>query len=469
MLPGIFQTSIKRYILVWVSIVVSACAVLIAALLAISGQLETQTTRLLLDSRAKEASLQLTNAILEERRADLLLRLTGRKDLEPVRAGALSEARDVVRNLDLTATTPNELALITEIEDRFREYDAAVSAGSPASPEVMLGLTTGLLTSIERFWAANDVQMDNTVTAHENLLRIVHGWVIVLIVTMAAVVVAGSAALVRRIIPPTLELSRTAARFREGDFQARARVSSRDELGALGEMFNDMAADIERREKARHEFIASVFHDIKNPTVNIGATTRMILRKSPAPEQARPWLERVLAETNRIEDLIQDLTDTVQVETGRLTLQPAELDLSGLVREIFSEQAVLLSSHRLEFESGGDCMVLGDRRRLERVIHNLLSNAVKYSPEKTTITLRTECRGDRAAFRITDRGVGIPPEDQAGLFQPFGRLAHTRSMAHGTGLGLYIVKRIVEAHGGSIRLESTPGTGTTVEIELPRV
>lgn len=228
-----------------------------------------------------------------------------------------------------------------------------------------------------------------------------------------------------------------------------------------------MAGDIEQREKARHEFIAAIFHDIKNPLVNLGAMLRLLHRKSLPPEESRIWLERMLRETDRIEDIIQDLTDTVQVETGRLTLQTAEMDLSQMVEEIYTAQSACITRHRIVFEREGTCMVLGDRRRLERVVVNLLSNAMKYSPEGTPITLRVVCRENRAIFSVADRGVGISPEDRENLFQPFGRLAHTRRMAHGSGLGLYIVKKIVEAHGGSIRLDSVPGEGTTVEITLP--
>jgi signal transduction histidine kinase len=467
MFSFLFGNSIKKLIALWVSIVVGACLILAGALFMISQRLELYNIRILLDSRSKETALSLTNTILEQHRTDLLWSLTGGENLKKDKTNTLDALRRIIDNLDISATTADEERLIDEIEDRFHDYADARSRIPQASSAALTSVTNTLLQAAEKLWNYNNTQMNATIASQEKLFSFMHRWLVVLSILVAFVIVSGSVELTRRVIRPVVELSHAAVRFRQGDFGVRTRIFYNDELGSLSRLFNEMAGNIELREKSRHEFIAALFHDIKNPLVNIGAILRLLHRKSLSPEESRVWLERMLRETDRIEDIIQDITDTVQVETGRLTLQTAELDLSRLVEDVHAEQSAIITHHHLLYEREGTGMVLGDRRRLERVITNLLSNAVKYSPEGTTVTLRvSHCEG-RAVFSVTDQGVGISPEDQKTLFQPFGRLAHTRTMAHGSGLGLYIVKKIIEAHGGSIRLVSSPGQGTTVEIALP--
>jgi signal transduction histidine kinase len=145
----------------------------------------------------------------------------------------------------------------------------------------------------------------------------------------------------------------------------------------------------------------------------------------------------------------------------------SEIDLVELIADIHHEQAEVLNHYNLLFRSCDELRIRGDKRRLERVIINLLSNSTKYSPEGTTIIMKAERRDLHAVFSITDQGAGMSDEDVKSLFQPFGRLAHTKHMAHGTGLGLFSVRKIIDAHGGSISVTSELGVGTTVEVSLP--
>jgi signal transduction histidine kinase len=108
-----------------------------------------------------------------------------------------------------------------------------------------------------------------------------------------------------------------------------------------------------------------------------------------------------------------------------------------------------------------------DRVRLEQVLMNLLSNAVKYSPPGSRITVTLECNGDGAVLAVADQGVGIAPEDQRRLFDPFRRTETSRAAFPGVGLGLFVVRRIVQAHGGRIEIDSAPGRGSTFRVRLP--
>lgn len=464
-----FSGSIRRYIVIWVGIIVLACIILAVSLFSITAKLESCTISLIDDFRAKEVALSLKNLVQTEQKADLMWRLTRNDSMRDERLRDLHEARAMLPILSATVSSKEEAFLVGKVKEKFQDFYALESMQTAAPFAESTLRTEALLRAIQDIWEVNDRQATATVASSDKLLAIMHRWLLVLALGVAAVVTAGASALTRRIVRPTLDLSDTASRVGQGDITARVPILHDDEMGMLGRTFNSMAEDIARREKTRHEFIAAVIHDIRNPLVNIGAIVRLLRRKQLPPEQTNIWLDRMMGDVDRLDDLVQDLMDTVQVESGRLSLQKAEIDLGALAESIHREQAEIITTHRLEFRGNESCHILGDRRRLERVIINLLSNAMKYSPEGTSVVMQVENRNSQAVFSITDQGVGISPEDMKVLFQPFGRLVRTRDMAHGTGLGLYIVKKIIEAHSGSIQISSELGIGTTLEISLPLI
>ncbi len=459
--------SIKGFIGVWVGTVILACMVLSVAFLLLTGQLERLTREAERDSTAIETAYRLQTAILYASRKDMQWRRSGLDSLRLDLFTTLQRAEVILYGLDATATTAGEREVVRTIVERFNRFFLSSLAYSERPGGEPDRTADSLLAAVDAYREMKVSEMDRALKANYTLRNTLQRWLIVLVVSVVALITAGSVILFRRIIRPVIELSAAAERFGRGDLGARARVERKDELGNLALTFNNMADDIDRREKTRLEFSAAIFHDIKNPLVIIGAAVRMLRRKSLPKEQADLWLGRVIHEVDRIEDLTQDLMDSVQIESGQFSLHVSELDFCALVAEVCAEQSSLISSHSLFLGECGEHRIIGDRRRLERAIINILSNAVKYSPEGTTITIRMSRRDSWTVLRITDQGVGISPEDQAVLFQPFGRLSRTRDMARGTGLGLYIVKRIVDAHRGSIRVESRLGEGTTVEIALP--
>jgi signal transduction histidine kinase len=355
------------------------------------------------------------------------------------------------------------------ISERFNRFSYAALSPSGDYSRRTAAVTDNLLNVLEEYRRLKVAEMEYALQENFNLRSDMQHWLILLAAGVIGMVTIGSITLFRRTILPVIALSEAAARFGRGDLGSRVRVERDDELGNLAHTFNNMAEDIDHREKNRLDFSASIFHDIKNPLVIIGAAVRMLRRKTLPPDQVNLWLDRVIREIDRIEDLTQDLMDTVQIESGRFTLQASEIDFGRLVAELYEEQNGLITSHTLVFEGYRECPILGDRRRLERVITNLLSNAIKYSPEGSTISLRLERKSDLVVFSVTDQGIGISPEDRKALFQPFGRLSRTCEMARGAGLGLYIVKRIIDAHRGTIRVDSRLGAGATIEISLPTI
>jgi len=164
------------------------------------------------------------------------------------------------------------------------------------------------------------------------------------------------------------------------------------------------------------------------------------------------------------------LLDASRIQQGRLDLQLARCDLAALAREVFSAFKTAperTADHTLILDA--DEVVVGrwDRGRLDQVLTNLLSNALKYSPEGGEVRLYVGKSGEQARVTVSDQGIGIPPEEQRTLFQPFSRGGAAHGRISGTGLGLYIVRQIVEGHGGTVTITSARQRGSTFTITLP--
>jgi len=166
--------------------------------------------------------------------------------------------------------------------------------------------------------------------------------------------------------------------------------------------------------------------------------------------------------------MIQDLVDMTRLESGQLALTLQAVDLHAYLANLLSRTETLLDYARIRVElPPGLPAVRADYNRLERIVINLLSNALKYSPPGTPVTVRAQQEAGMVRVSVTDEGAGIPPEEQPNLFQRYYRAQSTRAAEEGIGLGLYITKLLVEAHGGRVWVESAMGKGSTFSFTLP--
>ena len=295
------------------------------------------------------------------------------------------------------------------------------------------------------------------------------GAILVLLLLALAGLIAGGIELWARVFGPLLKISRAARQFGEGDLSARVAVGHDDEIGALATNWNRMADSIESREAERLRFVAAVAHDLKNPLMVVGMASAMMRDKPDkfTQEQRDDWLDKIARNARRMEAMIADLTNAVQTQTGALQLQIAPLDLAQIARECADEIRLAYPNHPVAVAGVPRLELNGDRARLERVVANLLSNAAKYSAADTEICVELKSAEKHAILEVRDAGAGIAPEDLKRLFTPFVRLEHTEKMASGTGLGLATTKRLIEAHGGKLEVESAVGVGSTFRVILP--
>jgi signal transduction histidine kinase len=224
--------------------------------------------------------------------------------------------------------------------------------------------------------------------------------------------------------------------------------------------------------KARDELLSVAGHELKSPLnalqLQIHLLARMakeVMASSGLAERA----EKAARASQRLGLLIDDLMDVSRISSGRLSLQREEVDLAALTRELVSRMSEELAGAGSEVRLVADGQVMGrwDRLRLEQVLVNLLSNAAKYGAGRPVV-VTVDVQGPVARLAVRDEGIGVALEEQERIFERFERSASVQHFK-GLGLGLWITKRIVEAHGGCIRVESQPGLGSTFTVELPLV
>jgi signal transduction histidine kinase len=214
------------------------------------------------------------------------------------------------------------------------------------------------------------------------------------------------------------------------------------------------------------ELVGVAAHDLGNPLLALQLRLQRLRAQTRQDPRAQEGLTLVEREARRMGLLVHDLLDVSRLSAGRLPLELEELDLAALTREVaerFSDQATAAGSS-LVVHAQGPVHGRWDRQRLDRVATNLLSNALKFG-QGHPIEVHVLADGDRARLAVQDNGVGLPPDSQERLFGRFERLGETGRP--GSGLGLYIVHQLVEAHGGTIHVSSLPGQGATFTIELP--
>lgn len=246
------------------------------------------------------------------------------------------------------------------------------------------------------------------------------------------------------------------------------------ELAAHKAAIERQSVELRRLDGLKNVFLAIAAHDLRNPLSNIQLATYLLLNPDgPTSEAERHDL---VGDIDRLAkymmDLLNDLLDVAQIESGCLRLSLAPVELSDLLAECVQRHARLAEPKgtRVTLESAPAGLLMADAVRLQQVMDNLLSNAVKYSPPGSDVRVRALRADDAWRVEVQDQGPGITSEDRKQLFQDFSRLsAQPTGGEKSTGLGLAITRRVIEAHGGRIGVDSAPGHGATFWFTVPDI
>lgn len=332
------------------------------------------------------------------------------------------------------------------------------SAGARSGRSLTIGLTNG----------ASVLLSEAPASGRDALVSAAAAWLLAAALAVALAALAGYL-VAARIARPVVALTHASDRMAEGDLGARAPVAGGDEVGRLAESFNGMAARVETTVTSLRRFIADAAHEIGTPLTALQADLELAERKAGSDDERR-LVDRALVQTDRLTRLADNLLQLSRLEAGETAAgEPRSADLVAAVREAAdgiasrAEQAGV----DLRIDVADDALPVGaGRSRLQAVVGNLLDNAVKFTPDGGAITVTARAEGPTALLTVADTGVGIPADEQAGIFGRFHR-ARNVSAYPGNGLGLAIVKAAVERSGGDVSCSSSE-TGTEFRVTLPR-
>jgi signal transduction histidine kinase/CheY-like chemotaxis protein len=250
----------------------------------------------------------------------------------------------------------------------------------------------------------------------------------------------------------------------------RAAVAA--EQAALSERLAATVEALRGASQAKSDFLASMSHELRTPLSAVIGFSEL-MRLEPAASAGKvtvplEWVEHINTSGEHLLGLINDVLDLTKVEAGRIDLQKEELDVRAAVSEAIEGVRPLADRrHQTLSQNASPAWVLADRGRLRQILYNLLSNAIKFTPDDGSINVEVATEGAEVRISVNDSGVGIAADDQKRVFDEFSQVGDVAAREGGTGLGLALTRRLIEAHGGQIELESTLGHGSRFTVVLP--
>ena len=285
----------------------------------------------------------------------------------------------------------------------------------------------------------------------------------------------------RSIAKPLQRITSAAEEIARGNYDQTLDITSPSEIGRLAASFNTMVRQVKASRQAQRDFVANVSHELKTPLTSIQGFSQAILDGTANDETSRHRaIEIINDEASRMSRLVDELLDLTRIESGQVKMMREPVDLAGVLKACVEKFALQAEKNNIELllEVSTLPPVTGDKDRLAQVFTNLLDNALKYTPPAGKVTVRAQevkrKTGKKTApssaieVTVTDTGIGIPPEDLEHVFERFYQVDKSRAgKDRGVGLGLTIAKQIIEAHKGTISVESVRDLGTKFTIGLP--
>lgn len=441
-------------------------AVTVATLLVGLLVLGCATILVLGTTRVHELVLEQTEAsesarAAEELRVELLLAQRAGADDDTTRARTAGRMALLLARVTEGVHSEEERELVaraTERVDAYLDHDRR--------PEE-LELAFEELSRLSRLNAEQAVSAERHAARLDRLGNVVGSATAGVLAIGVTVLVLGLRA---SVLAPVAKIEAALGAFTAGRRGVRAPPDGLSELRAIAERFNEMADALEADRQRRITFLAGVAHDLRTPLSAMRMGAALFSPRAPLPPE--PKLRRVLAmidrQSTRLSRMLDDIVDAARYEAGRFRLEPTPTDLCALASESIELFTAVSSRHELVLESpSGEIVAECDADRIAQVMNNLLSNAIKYSPEGGLVRVTLRKDGGFASFEVSDDGLGMTDQERREAFQPFRRLATARADIPGVGLGLHAARSIVEAQGGTIRVESEKGRGSTFRVRLP--
>jgi signal transduction histidine kinase len=358
----------------------------------------------------------------------------------------------------------------------WNEFDLRQVEAPPTPGTVswvrLRGRRSGALLDVASFrmYDGTPLQVGKSSEHRTELLARFRRVVLLALVSVVVVGVTGAALFTYASLQPIRHLiGAVKAILHTGRMSSRVPTRNTDDaLDELSVLFNTMLDRIESLIAAMRGSLDNVAHDLRTPMTRLRSVAETALEGDQSREALREALSDCLEESERVVSMLETLMDISEAETGAMRLNPEPVDLAALARETAELYGDLADDKGLTVTTdiAPDCVVTADRSRLRQVMGNLVDNAVKYTPRGGRVRIEGRMTTDGVAVSVHDTGLGIPASEQPRVWDRLYRGDQSRS-TRGLGLGLSLVRAIVQAHGGTVEVRSEPGAGSTFTIQLP--
>jgi heavy metal sensor kinase len=371
---------------------------------------------------------------------------------------------------------PHNRTLFLSLPDQWADFDLASLEGNPLSGQSWIHLKARNdenLLEIVSLRLANGLilQVGKDTENREEFLESFRGIFLAVMLPVILLGFLGGQFLASRALRPIRQLIQTVQTITTtGDIEARMPASpSGDELGELTRLFNRMLEKIEVLIKGMKETLDNAAHDLRTPLARMQGTAEMALQAPENPGACREALGDCLEESERILAMLNTLMDITEAETGTLPLQRARVNLAGLLADVLDLYHYVAEEKQIAVSTAypPGLWVTADANHLRQALANLLDNALKYTPPGGHVEVKAWEADQQVLVAFQDTGAGIPPEDLPRIWERLYRGDKSRSQ-RGLGLGLSLVRAIIQAHGGQVSVTSTSGVGSIFEIALPQ-
>ncbi|MCW5803883.1 MAG: HAMP domain-containing histidine kinase [Deltaproteobacteria bacterium] len=437
-------------------------ATVIVAVLAVlaAGALITATNLLQRTAKRSAASVESVRFFEE---AEIHLLLLARTDDPVVKRNLEGDLITSLEAAGVHVTSAAEARALRDAHASLEKYRAVTSdpATSHAAVEQAESRAFAALDALVDINVEQTRRDNASAAVLTNVANVVGAGIAIAIIGLATFLLLWSR---HHLLRPLFALADTMRRFAGGDRGVRARDHGPLELREMSSRFNAMAESIATQREAQSAFLGGIAHDLRTPLSAL-RTAVDVLEMDEHPPRSRQVLGVLTRQIERLERMTGDFLDISKIEAGKLELHLAPHDLRAIGRgvvELFAGER-----RRVELDVPGEPVrVVCDDVRINQVLTNLVSNALKFSPPTEAVRVAIRAREGGAVVEVADRGTGIAREDLDRIFEPFRRTAATHGVP-GTGLGLVNVKRLVEAHGGRIEIDSAPARGSVFRVILP--